>query len=79
MFYFTYVLKSSVDENLYIGYCSDIKKRLVEHNSGLVTSTKDRRPFNLVYFEACRHKKRAIEREKYLKSGFGRRFLKSVV
>jgi putative endonuclease len=75
MFY-TYVLKSEKDNELYIGFCSDLKKRLREHNKGLVFSTKDRCPLRLVYYEACCDKNKAIEREKSLKTGFGRSYLK---
>ena len=53
-----------------------LKKRFDEHNKGLVTATKGRRPFILVYYEACLIEEKAIKREKYFKTGFGRRFLK---
>ena len=73
--YFTYVIKSQVDNKLYVGYTSDLKKRFEEHNNGLVESTKLRKPFLLVYYEACLDQNKAIKREKYFKTGFGRRFL----
>ena len=76
MFY-TYVLLSKVDNNFYIGFTQDLRKRLEEHERGLVNSTKVRRPFKLVYYEACLDESKAIRREKYFKTGFGRRFLKS--
>ena len=75
MFY-TYVLKSKKDGNLYIGFSPDLKKRLVAHNRGLVESTKARRPLEIVYYEACLDEKKAITREKVLKTGFGRLYLK---
>ncbi|MFH1608617.1 MAG: GIY-YIG nuclease family protein [Patescibacteria group bacterium] len=75
MFY-TYVLKSKKDNKLYIGFSCDLKKRLLEHNKGLVESTKNRRPFKLVYYEACCNKEKAIAREKTLKTGFGRMYLR---
>ena len=74
MFY-TYVLRSESDNRLYIGFTEDLNKRLKEHNDGLVGSTKNRKPFKLIYYEACLDKGKAIAREKYFKSGFGRRFL----
>ncbi len=74
--YFTYVLVSKKDSNLYIGFCIDLKKRMNEHNQGLVVSTKHRRPMELIYYEACKNKKDAIKREKVLKTGFGRVYLK---
>ncbi len=76
MFY-TYVLKSNKDSKLYIGFSEDLIKRIKEHNNGLVEATKERRPLELVYYEACKNKDKAIKREKYFKTGFGRRFLKS--
>lgn len=75
MFY-TYVLKSEKDGELYIGFSSDLKKRFAEHNKGLVKITRDRRPFKLIYYEACINKDKALEREKKLKTGFGRSYLK---
>lgn len=78
MFY-TYVLKSRRDGKLYIGYTQDLKKRFSEHNNSLVEATKHRIPLYIVYYEACLKKEKAIEREKYFKTGFGRRFLKNRV
>jgi putative endonuclease len=46
------VLRSDKDKNLYTGYTNDIKKRVKEHNEGKVTSTKNRVPLRLIYFEA---------------------------
>lgn len=76
MFY-TYVLKSERDTKLYIGYTDDLKRRLLEHNQGVVPATRNRQPLELVYYEAGFSKEKAISREKYFKTGFGRRFLKS--
>jgi putative endonuclease len=75
MMFYTYVLISEHDEKFYIDFTKNIEERLDEHNSGSVRSTKHRRPFKLVYYEACLNEKDAIKREKYFKSGFGRRFL----
>ena len=74
--YYTYVLRSRSDGKLYIGFCLDLKRRFKEHVSGKVFATKSRLPLDLVYYEACLDKKKAVKREKYFKSGFGRRFLK---
>jgi len=76
MFY-TYVLQSKRDNKFYIGFTKDLKNRLEEHNKGLVEATKPRRPFIIVYYEACLNEEKAIQREKYFKTGFGRRYLKS--
>ena len=62
---------------LYIGWTDDLKNRLKSHNAGKVKSTKDRMPLELIYYEACLNKEKAILREKYFKTGFGRRFLKN--
>ncbi len=75
--YYTYVLRSSKDNKLYIGYTDNLKRRIEEHMEGQVTSTKTRLPVELVYYEACQNSEKAVEREKYFKTGFGRRFLKS--
>jgi putative endonuclease len=75
--YYTYVFQSQKDHKFYIGYTGDLEKRLSEHNKGKVKSTKNRTPFELVYFEACRNKFDAIHREKYLKSSYGHRYLKN--
>ena len=75
-FYYTYVLRSLKDDKLYIGKSDDLKKRKIGHDKGLVLSTKYRRPLELVYYEACLDKHKSIKREKYFKTGFGRKFLK---
>jgi putative endonuclease len=77
MFYYIYILQSEKDSNFYTGYTKDLKKRLNEHNDGLIHSTKFRRPFKLVYFEGCLNQKDATRREKYLKSTYGKRYIKS--
>ena len=76
MFY-TYVLISENDKELYVGFAKDLKKRLDEHHKGLVNSTAQRRPLKLIYYEACLNENDAITREKYFKTGFGRRFLRN--
>jgi putative endonuclease len=60
-----------------VGWTVDLVSRLKKHNSGQVGSTKARKPLVLLYYEACRSKEKAIEREKYFITGFGRRFLSS--
>jgi putative endonuclease len=75
--YYTYVLLSEKDNAFYIGFTKDLKERFQEHQSGNVSSTKNRRPLKLIYYEACLNEIDAIKREKYFKTGFGRRFLKN--
>lgn len=66
MFYF-YVLKSLKDGNLYSGYTSDLKKRYKHHQQGKVSSTKNRRPLELVYYEAYKSEKDVRNRERQIK------------
>ncbi|HTE48480.1 MAG TPA: GIY-YIG nuclease family protein [Candidatus Paceibacterota bacterium] len=75
--YFVYVLKSKKDYKLYYGLTDNLKRRIREHNNGEVSSTKSRVPFELVYFENTRNIKEARQREKYFKSGFGRKYIKN--
>ena len=65
------------DQKLYIGFTNDLKRRIKEHNNREVKATQKRTPLRLIYFEACINKNQAIKREKYFKTGFGRRFLKN--
>ena len=74
MFYI-YVLQSEADEGLYIGLTHDLKRRLAEHEEGKSFSTSYRRPWRLIYYEAYLEEADATGRERYLKSGGGRRFL----
>lgn len=76
MFY-TYVIKSESDHKLYIGWTDNLKSRIEKHNAGKVVATKSRIPFTLVYYEACNNKEKAIKREKQLKTGFGRKYLRN--
>lgn len=75
MFYYTYVLKSLKDDKMYTGYTKNLKLRFEQHNKGLVNSTKDRRPFALMYYEACLNQHSATHREKYLKTYNWKRFI----
>ncbi len=77
MFFYTYVLFSLKDKKMYTGYTSDLDLRLVQHNKGNVVSTKDRRPLILIYYEACLNQSSALKREKYLKTTYGKRYLKN--
>ena len=66
MFY-VYILKSKKDGNLYTGSTNDLRKRLKEHNSGTIFSTKSRVPFELIYYEAYKSEKDTRKREANLK------------
>jgi len=76
-FYYTYILKSLTDGKFYTGYSKNIKLRFEQHRDGIVKSTKDRRPLKLIYFEACLSQKDALHRERYLKTHYGRMFIKN--
>jgi len=75
--YYVYILKSEKDKNFYVGYSKDLKKRVKEHNDGKVPSTKKRIPFNLVYYEASLNQQDATHREKYLKTSWGKKYIKN--
>ena len=74
--YYSYVLQSEKDNGFYTGFTKDLKLRFEQHAKGMVDSTKDRRPFKLIYYEACLNQKDATKREKYLKTYLGKMFLK---
>lgn len=65
--YYVYVLKSKKDGKCYIGSTNDLKRRFKEHNNGIVPSTKPRRPFKLIYYEAYLSESDARKRESNLK------------
>ena len=75
--YYVYVLRSLKDGKFYTGLTTNLKRRLAEHNEGITKSTKYRKPFELMYYEACRNYKDAIRREKYLKTTYGKRYLRN--
>ena len=74
--YYTYVLYSKKDEKFYTGFTQDLKLRFDQHNKGRVESTRDRRPLELVYYEACLNRDDATHREKYLKTYHGKAYIK---
>lgn len=65
--FFLYILKSTKDDQLYIGSTNNLKRRFKEHNAGDVPSTKSRRPLTLFYYEAYTNEIDARNREKQLK------------
>lgn len=75
MFY-TYVLQNK-NGRLYTGFTSDLRKRFKEHNTRRSKYTKDAGPYELIYYEACVSAADARVREEYLKSGTGKRYIKS--
>jgi len=75
--YFVYLLQSLKDNSWYTGYTSNLKERLKRHNQGFIFATKNKRPWKLIYYEFCLDREDAIAREKYLKSGQGKRYLRN--
>ena len=75
VFFYVYVLESLKDKMRYIGYTTNLPKRIEEHKKGVSFATKPRLPMKLIYFEACINQDDAMRREEYLKTTRGRRFL----
>jgi len=75
--WYVYVIQSLKSDYWYTGSTSDLRKRFNQHNSGKSTYTKSRVPYQLIYYEACLNEQDARSREKYLKSGMGKRYLKN--
>lgn len=76
MFFYVYVLQSTRQDNVYIGYTTNLVRRVKEHNLGLNQSTKLYKPWGLVYYEACTNRIDAKRREAYFKTSGGGRLLK---
>lgn len=76
MFY-TYIILSKKDKRWYTGATNDLRKRFKLHNDDEISATKGRSPFELIYYEACINKHDAFARERYLKSGPGKRYIKN--
>ena len=76
MFY-TYVLKSKQNGQLYTGSTNDLRKRFKEHNEGKSAYTAKRGPYKLIYYEACSNEDDARTREKYLKTAMGKRYIQN--
>ncbi len=74
--HYVYVLKSRKDRKNYVGYTKNLKLRFELHKKGKVISTKDRRPLDIIYYEACIDQQDATHREKYLKTYHGKMFIK---
>ena len=75
--YYVYVLRSLSDKQLYVGLTDNLAARFEEHNAGRVVSTRRRVPFELLYWEGCLNGSDAAQREKYLKTAWGKRYLKN--
>lgn len=76
-FYYVYILKSLKSSRWYTGCTNDLRKRFMQHQKNESTYTRYKGPYMLIYYEACRDRVDAFSREKYLKSGMGKRYLKN--
>jgi len=74
---YVYVLRSTKDGQSYVGLSRDLLARVQAHNNGRVPSTKERVPLELIYWEGCLNESDAARREKYLKSAWGKRYIKN--
>jgi putative endonuclease len=74
--YYVYVIKSEKDGRLYVGFTENLERRISEHNDGKTKSTKGYIPWILVYKEKCKTREDARDREKFLKSGIGKKIIK---
>jgi putative endonuclease len=79
MKYTVYAIQSQVDRRIYVGFSSDVEKRLKEHNSGKTKSTKGFRPWITIFTEECMDRMAAREKEKYYKTSIGKEKLKNKV
>jgi len=75
--YYIYVLYSNIDDKFYVGYTEDLRQRMKEHDRKKSSSDKILKNLKLLYYEACLSKTDAQKREKQLKTGFGRKYLRS--
>ncbi|MCA9323501.1 GIY-YIG nuclease family protein [Candidatus Saccharibacteria bacterium] len=79
MFCYVYVLRSKSNGNIYIGFTTNLQKRITEHNTGNNKSTKPYLPWDIIYYEAHRNELDARRREKYLKTTNGRRSISNML
>ena len=76
--FFVYALKSQTRNYIYVGLTDNVERRLNQHNSGYERTTKPYVPFKVVLVETFDTRELARRREKYLKSGIGKEFLKTL-
>ena len=77
MFY-VYAIKITLRNYIYVGLTDNLERRLSEHEKGKNKTTKPYRPFVLIHTEMFKKRIEAREREKYLKSGIGKDYLRSL-
>lgn len=74
-----YILQSKKDKTLYIGYSQDVKRRFEDHQKGRVLSTKNKRPWEVIYCELYKNRKDAMQRELFFKTGWGRNYMRKIL
>ena len=74
---YVYALCSLKENQFYVGLTTDLLVRVQQHNNGLITSTKKRVPFELIDWEGCLSESDEAQREQYLKSAWGKRYIKT--
>ena len=75
--HYVYILFSEKDNKLYIGYTNNLRSRLEKHNAKKVQATKSRVPLKLIYYEAYLDEWDAREKEKFFKTGWGRKYIQT--
>ena len=77
--HYVYAIKSAGRNYIYVGMTQNPTRRVAEHNAGKERTTRAFRPFSIVRIEEYPTRNEARSREKYLKSGIGKEFLKSLL
>lgn len=76
--YYTYAIKSESKNYIYVGITGDPERRIREHSLGYEKTTKPYRPFKTILIEKYTNRSDARKREKFLKSGIGKEYLKNI-
>lgn len=76
--YYVYAIRSINRDYIYVGLTEHLEERFKRHNDGHEKTTKPYAPFELIYTEKCDTRGNARVREKYLKSGCGKEFLRNI-
>jgi len=76
--YYTYTISSTIKSYIYVGISNNPERRISEHNKGKERTIKPYRPFKTLLIEEFKTRSEARKREKYLKSGCGKEYLKTL-
>ncbi len=77
--FWVYILQSEQDDSFYVGYTSDLQRRIAQHNSGETRYTATKKPWNLVHTESYPDKSQAIKREIYIKRRASRKYILGLI